>query len=74
MSKETDYVDAIYITEDGMTFEAKAVWPHENFIVLKWEQDDGEEDEVKEFVYFGSYKNRLIYHDIKIDSTVPDLS
>ncbi len=71
---EENYVDAIYITEDGTAFESKAAWPHQNFITLKWEQDDGEEDVLKDYIYFGSHNNRLIYHDIQIENQNPYLS
>jgi hypothetical protein len=57
-------VDATYITESGSSFEHTAPWPHENSVSLRWGDDD---ETVIDFVYFGSYKNRLIYHAIRIE-------
>jgi hypothetical protein len=59
-------VDAIFITDYGFWFEHKASHPHENFLTLQWELDDGE-DVTIEFVYFGHHNNRVVYHAIKIE-------
>lgn len=59
-------VDAIFITDFGFWFEHKASHPHENFLTLQWQLDDGD-DVTIEFVYFGHHKNRVIYHAIRIE-------
>lgn len=69
MNKDMQHIDAIYITESGITFESKATWPHENFIILKWKHPDKEKETRVEFVYFGSYKNRAVYHDVRIEES-----
>lgn len=62
-------VDALYILESGTTFHSKALYPHENFITLKWQNESKSDDDdlILEFVYFGHYKNRLIYHSIQME-------
>lgn len=74
---EPKYVDATYITASGTTFDFKAEWPHQNSVTLRWapaENEDDDEPTVLEFVYFGSYKNRLVYHEIEIEEKIVELS
>jgi hypothetical protein len=65
MSEKKEVIDATYITEQGTSFESKAQWPHENFISLQWKHP--EEEIILEFIYFGTYKNRLLYHAVRIE-------
>lgn len=67
MSEKQNYVDATYITDSGITFDSQAVWPHENFITLRWKHPDEDEDTLIEFVYFGTHQNRLIYHEVRTE-------
>ena len=67
MGAKRQTVDAIYVTETGSTFQGKAYWPHENFITLRWKHPEEDDETTIEFVYFGSHKNRLIYHEVKIE-------
>ena len=65
-----DMVEALYITEHGSSFEFTAPWPHQNLVALKW-IDEEDDETIIEFVYFGSYKNRLIYHAVDEKNSHP---
>ena len=65
--KITQTVDATYITQSGISFDFSATWPHENFIVLRWKHPDSNSEITIEFVYFGTHKNRLVYHEVLIE-------
>ena len=69
-NRDSNHVDATYIIESGSKFDHTAPWPHENFVTLKWDEDD---ETAIEFVYFGTHKNRLIYHDVRIEERLPYL-
>ena len=72
--KEGQYVDAIFITAQGWPFESSAPWPHENMIALSWEDDEDDNEKlIVEYVYFGTYKNRLIYHELEIEHKIQHL-
>lgn len=68
---QTQTVDAIYITATGLSFDCQAVWPHENFITRAWKYSNNEDEEetLVDFVYFGTYRNRLVYHEIRLEQT-----
>lgn len=53
-------IDAIVILENGSWFELKIEHPHETYLVLTWGNFE------LEFVFFGSYKNRVLYHSTRM--------
>lgn len=56
-------VEAIFITVDGIPFLGNAKSPHENFVQRYCN------DQLTDYVFFGHFKNRLIYHEIEIERT-----
>lgn len=63
------YVDATYILKNGTAFNSVASYPHENHFVVQWQEEGHAEPYLEiEFVYFGHYKNRLVFHEVEIDT------
>jgi hypothetical protein len=68
---DKDQIEAIYIFKSGFAFHSTTTYPHQNHLILAWQEEGHAEPYLElEFVYFGHYRNRIMYHEIDSDGPV----